>query len=293
MGGIVDELLDGLADRDLVDGAAEFAELIPIRLMSHLFGVPPSHGLEFKGWVNGILKDGLLDVQVARDANRAAQSYFVDALRARRESGEWKPDLVSMVLDARVTEDDGSTRPLTEREQVGSLYVLMIGGIDTTWSLIGAALLHLGTHPADLARLVAEPELVPVAIEEFLRFYSPATVGRVITQDADIGGCPVDGGKRLLLSFPSANRDAERFERPDEVVLDRQQNRHIAFGVGIHRCIGSNLARMETEVALTGWLRRFPRFELAADLTEIRWSNGAVRGPHNLPLRLLGSEHQP
>ena len=93
-----------------------------------------------------------------------------------------------------------------------------------------------------------------------------------------------------MLSFPSANRDASQFERADEVVLDRQHNRHIAFGAGIHRCIGSNLARMETEVALRGWLRRFPRFELAGDPADIRWSNGAVRGPHHVPLRILEPE---
>ena len=249
--------------------------------------MPPAQGVEFRHWVNGVLKDGLTDIEIARTSNRAIQEYFVEQLRARHAGGEGADDLVSMVLEATINEEDGTTRPLTAREQIGSLYVLLLGGIDTTWSLIGAALLHFGTHPDDLARLVAEPELLPTAIEEFLRFYSPATVGRLITEDADIGGCPVDGGQRLLLSFPSANRDASQFERADEVVLDRQHNRHIAFGAGIHRCIGSNLARMETEVALRGWLRRFPRFELAGDPADIRWSNGAVRGPHHVPLRIL------
>jgi cytochrome P450 len=164
----------------------------------------------------------------------------------------------------------------------------MLGGIDTTWSLIGAALFHLGTHPQDLARLSDEPELLPTAIEESLRYYSPATVGRLINHDATVAGCPLDGGKRLLLSFPSANRDPEQFERPDEVVIDRQHNRHIAFGTGVHRCIGSNLARMETEVALRGWLGRHPRFELAVDPGEVDWSIGAVRGPYHVPLRILG-----
>jgi cytochrome P450 len=285
---IVEELLDDVAGHDVVDGASAFAELVPMRVMSHLFGVSPSQGVEFRRWVNGILKDGLLDIEVARDANRAMQAYFVDALRARRDGDGPADDLVSMVLEARVTQGDGTTRPLTDREQIGSLYVLMLGGIDTTWSLIGAALWHLAAHPDDLARLVAEPELLPVAIEEFLRYFAPATVGRVITADADIGGCPVDGGKRLLLSFASANRDAAKFDRPDEVVLDRAVNPHIAFGVGIHRCIGSNLARMETEVALRGWLRRFPRFELAVDTADVCWSIGAVRGPHHVPLRILG-----
>ena len=158
---------------------------------------------------------------------------------------------------------------------------------NTTWSLIGAALIHLGTHPADLERLAAEPELVPSAIEEFLRAYTPATVGRVVTRDAEIGGCPVDAGKRVLVSYPSANRDASVFERADEVLIDRQHNRHVAFGVGVHRCIGSNLARMEMEVALRGWLNRFPRFTLACDPSDIRWSNGAVRGPYQVPLHIL------
>ena len=191
-----------------------------------------------------------------------------------------------MVLDACLTEEDGTARPLTDREQIGSLYAFLLGGVDTTWSLIGAALIHLGTHPADLERLTAEPELLPLAIEEFLRAYSPATAGRVITRDAEIGGCPVDAGKRLLVSYPSANRDASAFARADEVIIDREHNRHVAFGVGVHRCIGSNLARMETVVALRGWLSRFPRFALACDPSEIHWSNGAVRGPHEVPLRI-------
>ena len=282
---IVGELLDEIGDREHVDAATEFAEQVPVRLMSHLFGVPTSQGAAFKGWVDAVLKDGLLDIQLARDANRAILAYFAEKLRSRRDSGEHHDDLVSMVLDARIT-DDGTVRPLTDREQIGSLYVLLIGGVDTTWSLIGAALIHLGTNPDDLDRLTAEPDLVPVAVEEFLRVYSPATAGRVINHDAQVGGCPVDGGKRLLISYPSANRDASVFERAEEFIIDRERNPHLAFGVGIHRCIGSNLARMEMVVALQGWLERFPRFTLACDPSEIRWSNGAVRGPHHVPLRI-------
>lgn len=287
---IVSELLDEIGDRQDVDAATEFAEQVPVRLMSHLFGVPVAQGAAFKGWVDGILKDGLLDIEVARNANRAIQAYFVEKLRSRRESGEHHDDLVSTVLEARVTEEDGTSRPLTDREQIGTLYVLLLGGVDTTWSLIGAALIHLGSNPVDLERLTGEPELIPGAIEEFLRVYSPATAARVINHDAAIAGCPVDGGKRLLISYPSANRDAAVFERAEEVIIDRQHNRHVAFGVGIHRCIGSNLARMETEVALRGWLQRFPRFTLACDPSEIRWSNGAVRGPHHVPLHIQRGE---
>ena len=119
-----------------------------------------------------------------------------------------------------------------------------------------------------------------MAIEEFLRYFSPATVGRVIADDAESAAARWTAASGSCSPSRPPTGTPIDFDRPDEVVLDRQHNRHIAFGVGIHRCIGSNLARMETEVALAGWLRRFPRFELAGDLADIRWSNGAVRGPH-------------
>jgi cytochrome P450 len=163
----------------------------------------------------------------------------------------------------------------------------MLGGIDTTWSSLGASLFHLGTHPDDLATLVADPELIPGAVEELLRFYTPVTIARVITDEAEVAGCPVHAGQRLLLSYPSANRDEAHFDNPDEVVLDRQHNRHMAFGVGVHRCLGSNLARMELKVALAAWLARYPRFELAVAPEDIAWTVGPVRGPRKVPLRIL------
>ena len=160
----------------------------------------------------------------------------------------------------------------------------MVGGIDTTWSVLGASLFHLATHSEDLARLVAEPELLPTAVEEFLRLYSPVTIGRLILADSDVGGCPVHAGQRILMNFGSANRDPEAFDDPDTIVLDRENNRHLTFGSGIHRCVGSNLARLELRVGLREWLRRFPRFELAG---EVRWTSGAVHGTTTVPVRLL------
>ena len=148
-------------------------------------------------------------------------------------------------------------------------------------------LYHLGSHPDDLERLVNEPELMPTAVEEFLRYYSPVTIARYITEDADIAGCPVSAGKRVLLSYPSANRDPDYFENPDELILDRENNRHMAFGVGVHRCLGSNLARMELRVGLSAWLERYPRFELAVDPDDVKWSVGPIRGPRSVPIRIL------
>lgn len=283
--GVAAGLVDGLTARSFVDGALDYAQMVPVDVMIHLFGVPPETGPRFRSWVDALLKDGLTDIEVARRANREVMEFFADQLQRRREHPA--DDLVTTMLGAEAQLDDGTTRPFTERERIGALLVLMLGGIDTTWSLLGASLLHLGSHPDDLARLVDEPELVPSAVEEFLRFYAPVTIGRVIQRDAEIGGCPVTGGERLLLAFPSANRDPDHFDDPDEVVLDRANNRHLAFGVGVHRCLGSNLARMELRVALTAWLQRFPRFELAVDPAEVTWSVGPVRGPTSVPLRIL------
>ena len=282
---VANRLLDDIAGRELVDGALDYAQLVPVEIMGHLFGVSPDLGPQFRGWVDGLLKEGQIDLEVGRRVNREVRAFFEAQLQLRR--AEPADDLITMVLNAEARLEDGTTRPFSERERIGALFVLMLGGIDTTWSSLGASLYHLGTHPEDLATLVQRPELIPNAVEELLRFYAPVTIARVITDDAEIAGCPVAAGQRLLLSFPSANRDETVFDRPDEVVLDREQNRHLAFGIGVHRCLGSNLARMELRVALAAWIARYPRFELAVDPAEITWSVGPVRGPASVPLRIV------
>jgi cytochrome P450 len=159
--------------------------------------------------------------------------------------------------------------------------LLLVAGIDTTWSGIGSCLWHLAKTPEDRRRLVAEPTLMPSAIEEFLRAYSPVTMAREVAKDAQVNGCTFKEGQMVLLSFPAANRDPEMFPDADKVIIDRKENRHAAFGLGIHRCVGSNLARMEMTVAVEEFLKRIPEFQLAGSVT---WSEGSVRGPRKLPL---------
>ena len=137
--------------------------------------------------------------------------------------------------------------------------------------------------PADRDRLIAEPELMPTAIEEFLRAYAPVTMAREVMKETVIGGCPVKPGNMLLLSFPAANRDPAMFPDADKVLIDRKENRHAAFGLGIHRCVGSNLARMEMTVAIEEWLKRIPDFRLDP-AGQVTWSEGTVRGPRQLPM---------
>jgi cytochrome P450 len=162
--------------------------------------------------------------------------------------------------------------------------LLLIAGIDTTWSAIGASLWHLARHPDDRRKLVEDPALVVNATEELLRVYAPVTMARLVTRDVDWHGCPMKVDDWILLSFPAANRDPEQFDRAAEVVLDRPNNRHAAFGIGAHRCLGAHLARMELRVALSTWLSRIPEFSVD-DPDGVRWSAGQIRGPRALPIR--------
>jgi hypothetical protein len=158
-----------------------------------------------------------------------------------------------------------------------------MAGIDTTWSAIGAALWHLALDQQNQQRLREDEALWPSAIEELLRAFAPVTMAREVTVDTEFHGCPMKAGDPLLLPFPAANRDPSAFADADTVVLDRTDNRHFAFGVGIHRCLGSNLARLELSVAVQRFLDRVPTFRLA-DPDAVRWSAGQVRGPRVLPL---------
>ena len=161
--------------------------------------------------------------------------------------------------------------------------LVLIAGVDTTWSAIGSSLWHLSTHPEDLKQLVDDPQAMPMAIEELLRAYSPVTMARVVTEDIEFGGCPMKEGDKVLMNFPAANRDPEVFESPETVDLNRAENRHVAFGSGIHRCAGSNLARMELQVALEEWIHEIPDFRFDEG-KEMTWAGGQVRGPRTLPV---------
>ena len=265
-----------MIDRGGCDAAIDYAQHIPVRVIAYMLGIPEEDGDQFRTWIQMSLEQGITDYEKAIQALGEITAYF--RKEVARRGDQRGDDLISFLLDAQL---DG--HPLSEEHLLGTLRLLLVAGIDTTWSAIGASLWHLAQHPEDRARLAAEPALVPTAVEEFLRAYSPVTMAREVVKETEIGGCPFKPGQMVFLSFPAANRDPEVFPDADKVLIDREENRHTAFGLGIHRCLGSNLARLEMRVALEEWLRRIPDFSLR-DPGAVTWSQGTVRGPRRLPI---------
>jgi cytochrome P450 len=270
-------LIAGFVETGQADAAADYAQQIPVRVIAHILGVQEELSDTFTEWVREVL-------EFADDNERRVHgmeglvNYFIEEFGRRKGGGG--EDLISELLRSEV---DG--QPLEESIVMGAAALVLIAGIDTTWSAIGSSLWHLATHPDDRRRLVEDKDVWPLAIEELLRAYSPVTMARIVTEDVEFAGCPMKAGDRILMNFPAANRDPEVFEDPGTVVLDRAQNRHVAFGSGIHRCAGSNLARMELRVALEEWLAAIPEFRLAEGEGEVvTWAGGQVRGPRQLPV---------
>ena len=279
-------LIDAFEGRSEVDAATEYGQHIPMRVISDMLGFPPEDGPQFREFVEHAL-EGVNLPPDQRIANMGALfDYMLKQIRDHLENP--RDDLTTYLINAELY-----GQKLEPFHVAGSMGLLLIAGIDTTWSAIGASLWHLAKTPEDRKRLVAEPELLPTAMEEFLRVYAPVTMARMARHDMR---WPIDAGPDrysvdmkeedwILLSFPAANRDPEMFERADEVIIDRKVNKHAAFGLGIHRCVGSHLARMELRVALEVWLERIPDFSLA-DPDAVTWAAGQVRGPRTLPLTI-------
>jgi hypothetical protein len=277
--GLCNELIDRFIADKRCDVATQYSRHIPVRVIAFLLGLPEGDSAQFIDWIHQILEVGIKNDAVLMRAVGEMSRYFGAKIELRKKQpGD---DLITALMQAR---QEGA--PLPSEHILGTLRLLLIAGIDTTWSAIGASLWHLARTPTDRKRLLAEPGLMPTAVEEFLRAYSPVTMARQVMKETAVCGVPVKPGNMVLLSFPAANRDPAVFPDADKVVLDRANNRHAAFGLGIHRCVGSNLARMELTVAIEEWLKRIPEFRLDPS-SPVKWSEGTVRGPRQLPV-LLG-----
>ena len=275
---LCNELIDNMGDIETVDAAVQYAQNIPVYVIARMLGLPLEDSDYFRETVHMVLEEIGAEFGERQGAFEKLDAYLGMHVRDHIENP--KDDLIGFLLNAKIYD-----QPLSPEHVVGTIILLMVAGIDTTWSSIGSSIWHLAQHPSDLQRMVSEPELLPTAIEELLRMYAPVTMARIVSQDAEIGGCPVKAGDSVLLPFPAANRDPEVFPDADRVVIDREENRHVAFGLGIHRCLGSNLARLELRVAVEVFIQRFPKFVLA-DASAVTWSLGQVRGPRRLPVRI-------
>jgi cytochrome P450 len=275
---LCNSLLDDMGDAAVVNGGTQFAQYIPVGVIQQMLGFPLEDIEMFLQIVIDVLDSidsTAEDRQATGDKNRA---YFEKQIQDHIDNP--RDDFTTYLLNAEIA---GTKLELDH--VIGTMVLTLVAGIDTTWSAISSSLWHLAQNPDDLARLVNEPELMDVAVEEFLRFYAPVTMARLVAKDHDFNGCPMKKDDWVLLGFPAANRDPEVFEDADKFIIDRRQNRHVAFGLGIHRCAGSNLARLELKVAIQEFIKRYPTFTLE-NPSEVTFSPGQVRGARNLPIRV-------
>ena len=277
-------LIDRFIERGEADLAQEFAFPMPMYVICRILGVEESRWKEFREWINRMLQIGE-NPSDALEAAALVGGHLLQVLESRRAAPA--DDLITYLVQAEV---DGDR--MTPNELLGFSILLFGAGAETTTNAIGNSLAWLGSNPDQRRRLIQDPRLLPNAVEEFLRFDTPVFgLARTVTKDTQFRDCPMSEGDRLLLLWGAANHDPEEFENPDEVDIERSPNRHLAFGAGIHRCLGSHLARAELRIALQEILRRMPEFKIA-DTGEVERCVGATRGVRSLPVVFRASSRE-
>ncbi|OLZ63727.1 cytochrome P450 [Streptomyces amritsarensis] len=278
---VTDSLLDRIAPAGRADLVADFALPLPVTVIGELLGVPPDDRLDFQHWTDRMIMRGAEppDPAVVDEAWQHMRAYVTGLIGDKRaHPGD---DLLSGLISARDEE-----RRLSEDELIAMVFLLLAAGYITTVNLIGAGIAMLLAHPGQLALLRSRPELLESAIEEFLRYDGPVNPGiaRFAREDVEIAGTAVPRGATVLIASAIADRDPARFPDPDRLDITRQDNAHLAFGHGVHYCLGAPLARLEGNIAIGTALRRLPGLALAVEPDEIRWRPGGLRGPLSLPV---------
>lgn len=283
---LVDRLLDAMAAKDEVDLIEDFAAAIPVEVIGNMLAVPHAERGPLRAWslaILGALEPAPSPSQLA-SGNRSVTEfagYLADLVAERRaHPGDPQKDVLTRLI---LGETDGER--LSEMELYQNCIFILNAGHETTTNLIGNGLVSLCEWPGERARLSAEPSLIRSAIEEFLRFESSNQLGnRRTTRDTQIGGISLPAGTSITLGIGAANRDPERFVRPDVLDVGRQPNRHLAFASGPHQCVGMNVARLEGRIAIERFLARFPRFALSGP--PLRGGRARFRGFLSVPARL-------
>jgi cytochrome P450 len=263
---LVNELIDGFIDDPEIDFVQRFSTPFPSQVFLTMFGLPMDDLATFIGMKDGVIRpDQVVGQPLGHPDTEAHQQRTADSIyeyfeRVIAERGESRSDdLLSAFLDAEV---DGER--LSHEEILDICFLFLIAGLDTVTASLDCMFTHLAEHPGDRQRLIDDPDAVPAIVEELLRWETPVMGGaRVATRDVEIDGFEVAAGEQVMVLFGAANVDASETPCPMELDWDREANRHLAFGGGIHRCLGSHLARIELRVALTEWHRRIPEYAVA------------------------------
>ncbi|SDZ11321.1 Cytochrome P450 [Amycolatopsis xylanica] len=275
---ITDELLDGMSGE--VDLMKALAFPLPITVISELLGVELEDRDQFGAWSNVLVSQS--DSEKISEAAGAMANFLVQLIERKRENPT--DDLMSALVHAS---DEGDS--LGPFELIAMAFLLMVAGYETTVNLIGNSVLALLRHPDQLKAVRADPSLVPNMVEEVLRFDGSINIAtlRFAKEPIEVSGVEIPAGEFLFLSLLSANRDAERFPDPDAFDITRQTNGHLAFGHGIHYCVGAPLARLEGEIAIGKLLQRFDGIELLGEVESLRFRESLlVHGVESLPVRL-------
>jgi cytochrome P450 len=274
---LVNRLIDDFIETGSCDFFTEFAQPFPGLAFFDLVLNAPADQVKY---VNDLATDASKpDNPNGPQVWEAFGKWIFDFVADRRAS-EPKGDVVDAILAAEI-----EGRPIEDMEVFGTILLLILGGLETTAGVLGQAMLRFAREPEIPAMLRANPDLIPAAVEELLRLDgSFVAIGRTVRNDTEVGGCPIKAGEHVLISWASANRDEDEFDRPDEFIVDRERNRHLAFGAGPHRCAGSNLARQNLRVAIAEIVNRLDDIKLAAPEETLPYHTAFNRTPLSVPI---------
>jgi cytochrome P450 len=269
--------MDGFIETGRADVGRILADPVPSILTAVMLGFPPEDGPMFDSWTTALTHEFITNREAALPKIAQMYEYFERNIeRRQKDPGN---DILSQVINSVV---DGER--LSHKELLGFSTVLLIGGIENSAKLIGTALWRLGWDVELRRRLVRSPEKMAAAVDEFLRYYTPAPIGRTVKREVTIGGRTMKPGQQVMLILPIANRDPRAFPHPDVFILDRARNTHLALGAGLHVCLGQHLIRMEARVVLNEFLSRIPDYHLDADAPRF-WTKGQVQGWSRVPIQ--------
>ena len=274
---LVTRLIDDFVEAGSCDFMGAFAQPLPGLVFFEMVLHAPADELEEINRLSTVASAPFDEAGI--NARIQMLGWINDFVEKRREEGP-KGDVVDAILDAEI-----EGRPITQTEIIGVIQLLLFGGLDTTAGALGSMMIRFCEHPEIPALLRADPELIPAAVEELLRLDGPFIfIGRTAMDDAEVGGCPIKRGDRVLISWTSANRDEDEFPNPAEFDLERSSNRHVAFGAGPHRCAGSNLARMNLRIAVAELLARLDDIQLAIPADQVPFHSMYSRSPIHVPI---------